>query len=581
MALDGVFLHSLLENMESILTDSKIDKINQPEKDEIIITLRKDRKNHKLLLSSSPKFPRMHFTEIHNENPLKAPMFLMVLRKYLIGGRIINVSQKDGDRVVTLTIESSDEMGFNSTYSLIIEIMGRHSNISLVRDRDNKVMESIKHITPNINSFRVLYPGVSYVYPPSSNKLNPFDLQRETFIQFIHENEFTFDESIFTKILTGVAKPLSKELFLITKDLSLDKGNELYEVIYNFFMNLASNIDFTIYKNNEGFYKDFYSYNLRKSLPDLQSVSYDSPSSMLDHFYSTKDRQDRLSKRSTDLQKLVHTNIERCLKKSKILNANLIESKDKESYKIKGDLLTSYIYNIKKGDENVELLNFYSEKEEYLTISLDIFKTPSENIQFFYKKYSKLKKSEEWAIDQLKRNDEESQYLNSVFTNIINADSYNEIEQIKNELIETGYIKYKHFKKGQKKIKDEQPLHFISSAGLDIYVGKNNIQNDYLSLKFAHRNDLWFHTKEIPGSHVIIRGITIDDKSIEEASIIAAFYSKAKNSSKVPVDYTEIRNIKKPNGAKPGMVIYFTNKTIYANPAEFENLNLDTTQSKK
>ncbi|PRR82940.1 Rqc2 family fibronectin-binding protein [Clostridium vincentii] len=581
MALDGVFLHSLLENMESILTDSKIDKINQPEKDEIIITLRKDRKNHKLLLSSSPKFPRMHFTEIHNENPLKAPMFLMVLRKYLIGGRIINVSQKDGDRVVTLTIESSDEMGFNSTYSLIIEIMGRHSNITLVRDRDNKVMESIKHITPNINSFRVLYPGVSYVYPPSSNKLNPFDLQRETFIQFIHENDFTFDENIFTKILTGVAKPLSKELFLNTKDLSLEKGNELYEVIHNFFMNLASNIDFTIYKNNEGFYKDFYSYNLRKSLPDLQSVSYDSPSSMLDHFYSTKDRQDRLSKRSTDLQKLVHTNIERCLKKSKILNANLIESKDKESYKIKGDLLTSYIYNIKKGDENVELLNFYSEKEEYLTISLDIFKTPSENIQSFYKKYSKLKKSEEWAIDQLKRNDEESQYLNSVFTNIINADSYNEIEQIKNELIETGYIKYKHLKKGQKKIKDEQPLHFISSAGLDIYVGKNNIQNDYLSLKFAHRNDLWFHTKEIPGSHVIIRGITIDDKSIEEASIIAAFYSKAKNSSKVPVDYTEIRNIKKPNGAKPGMVIYFTNKTIYANPAEFENLNLDTTQSKK
>ena len=453
MALDGVFLHSLLKNMESILTDSKIDKINQPEKDEIIITLRKDRKNHKLLLSSSPKFPRMHFTEIHNENPLKAPTFLMVLRKYLIGGRIINVSQKDGDRVVTLNIESSDEMGFNSTYSLIIEIMGRHSNISLVRDRDNKVMESIKHITPNINSFRVLYPGVSYVYPPSSNKLNPFNLQRETFINFLHENNFTFDENFFTKILTGVAKPLSKELFLNTKNLSLEKENELYEFIYNFFINLDNNIDFTIYKNTEGFYKDFYSYNLSKSLQDLQSVSYDSPSSMLDHFYNIKDKQDRLSKRSTDLQKLVHTNIERCIKKSKILNANLVESKDKDSYKIKGDLLTSYIYSIKKGDENVELLNFYSEKEEYLTIPLDIFKTPSENIQYFYKKYNKLKISEEWAINQLKSNEEELQYLNSVFTNIINADSYNEIEQIKNELIETGYIKYRTLKKGQKKLR--------------------------------------------------------------------------------------------------------------------------------
>jgi len=575
MALDGVFLHSLLKNMESILTDSKIDKINQPEKDEIIITLRKDRKNHKLLISSSPKFPRMHFTEIQNENPIKAPTFLMVLRKYLIGGRIINVSQKDGDRLVTLTIEASDEMGFNSTYSLIIEIMGRHSNVSLVRDRDNKVMESIKHITPNINSFRVLYPGVKYVYPPESNKLNPFNLQRERFIDFLHTNDFSFDENIFSQLLTGVAKPLSKELFLNINNLSLENADELYDFTHNFFISLDNNIDFRIYRNKEGFYKDFYSYNLSESLQELDSVSYDSPSGMLDHFYSTKDKQDRLSKRSTDLQKLVHTNIERCIKKSKILNTNLIECKDKDSYKIKGDLLTSYIYSIKKGDKEIELLNFYSEKEEYLTIQLDIFKTPSENIQKFYKKYNKLKISEEWAISQLKSNDEELQYLNSVFTNIINADSYNEIEQIKNELIETGYIKFRTAKKGTKKPKDEQPLHFISSTGFDIYVGKNNIQNDYLSLKFAHRNDLWLHTKEIPGSHVIIKGINIDDKTISEASIIAAYYSKAKNSSKVPVDYTEVRNIKKPNGSKPGMVIYFTNKTLYANPVEFDNLNID------
>jgi predicted ribosome quality control (RQC) complex YloA/Tae2 family protein len=576
MAFDGVFLHSLLKSMDSILIDSKIDKINQPEKDEIILTLRKDRKNHKLLISSSPKFPRIHFTEIHNENPVKAPTFLMVLRKYLIGGRIINISQKDGDRIVTLKIEASDEMGFNSIYSLIIEIMGRHSNISLVRDRDNKVMESIKHITPNINSFRVLYPGVNYVYPPESIKLNPFNLKKEDFFDFLHRKDFNYDEFFFTQLFTGVAKPLSKELFLNANNLSLEKENELYDFVYNFFANIDNNVDFSIYKNTEGFYKDFYSYNLCKSLQELESVSYDSPSGMLDHFYSMKDKQDRLSKRSTDLQKLVHTNIERCIKKSKILNANLIESKDKDSYKIKGDLLTSYIYSIKKGDKDIELLNFYSEKEEYLTIPLDILKTPSENIQKFYKKYNKLKISEEWAINQLKSNEAELLYLNSVFTNIINADSYNEIEQIKNELIETGYIKYRTLKKGQKKTKDEQPLHFISSTGFDIYVGKNNIQNDYLSLKFAHRNDLWLHTKEIPGSHVIIKGLNIDDKTIEEASIIAAFYSKAKNSSKVPVDYTEIRNLKKPNGAKPGMVIYFTNKTIYANPAEFSNLNLNT-----
>lgn len=576
MALDGIFLHSLLNNLKEILMDSKIDKINQPEKDEVIITIRKNRKNHKLLISASSKFPRIHFTNIVKENPLKAPMFLMVMRKYLIGGKIINVTQKDCDRIVIINIEASDEMGFNSIYSLIIEIMGRHSNITLVRDRDNKVMESIKHITPDINSYRVLYPGVNYIYPPDSHKLNPLDFTKDNLDNFINKNNIIFDNAFFFKTFTGISKILSEELFKEYSDIAISNLNttDIYNFMNNFSHTLSSNKTFYIYSDKNGIYKDFYCYNLKNIFNNYNHIIFDSPSDMLDNFFSMKDKQERLASRSTDLQKLIHTNIERCNKKSRILNDNIDEGAKKEIYKIKGDLLTSYIYTLKPGDKEISLLNFYSEEEEYLKIALDPYKSPSENIQKYYKKYNKLKKSEEWALEQLEKNEEELTYLNSVLTNIQNVDSYDEIDAIKSELMETGYIKFKASKKGTKKNKENKPLHFITSKGFDIYVGKNNIQNDYLSLKFAHKNDIWLHTKEIPGSHVIIKGFDIDDETLSEAAIIAAHYSKGKNNSKVAVDYTEIKNLRKPNGAKPGMVIYYTNKTIYVDPEKFDKLDI-------
>ena len=327
------------------------------------------------------------------------------------------------------------------------------------------------------------------------------------------------------------------------------------------------------HRNNK--YKDFYWCELKDTFKECGTITFEAPSEMLDNFFSTKDKQERLMSRSTDLQKLIHTNIERCNKKSKILNENIKEGQKKDIYKIKGDLLTSYIYTIKPGDKEVTLLNFYSEQEEYIKISLDPYKSPSENIQKYYKRYNKLKKSEEWAVEQLEKNEGELAYLNSVLTNIQNVDSYDEIDAIKAELMETGYIKFKSNKKGTKKNKNDNPLHFVTSKGFDIYVGKNNIQNDYLSLKFAHKNDIWLHTKDIPGSHVIIKSFEdVDDDTLSEAAIIAAHYSKAKNNSKVPVDYTEIKNLRKPNGAKPGMVIYYTNKTIYVDPEKFNTLNI-------
>lgn len=575
MALDGIFLHDLINNISNILLDSKIDKINQPEKDEIIINVRKNRQNYKLLISASSNFPRIHFSNITKTNPLKAPMFTMVLRKYLLGGKIISISQENGDRIVNLTIEATDEMGFNSSYSLIIEIMSRHSNITLIRNRDNKVMDSIKHVSADINSYRIILPGVTYINPPSKNKLDPYNFTYMDFERIINELNLQFNKDFFFNVFTGFSKPISNYLYNKNIGFTIDNLKEIYDFIYSYIKNLSLTQKYRIYTNENGVYKDFYSQDI--SSLNTNYIEFDNPSEMLDEFYSTKDKQDRLSSKSSNLQRLIHTNIDRCTKKEGVLNNTLKDCLKKDIYKVKGDLLTSFIYSIKKGDKYIILNNFYSEDNEEIKITLDENKSPSENVQKYYRKYNKLKKSEEMAKEQLLYNTEEIQYLTSVLTNIINAESYMEIEQIKEELIETEYIKSKgnnSNKKNIKKSKEGKPLHFISSKGIDIFVGKNNLQNDYLSLKFANKNDTWLHTKNIPGSHVIIKSSNIDNKTLEEAAIIAAYYSKNKSNSKVEVDYTDVKNLRKPNGAKPGMVIYYTNKTIIADPNLFSTLEI-------
>ena len=568
MALDGIYLYSLINELKDFAINSKIDKVNQPEKDEIILTLR-GKGTKKLLISSSSNYPRLHFTTINKINPLKAPVFCMVLRKYLIGGKIIDITQYSTDRIISIDIENKDELGFDSKYSLIVEIMARHSNITLVRKRDNKIMESIKHIHSNKNSYRVLYPGATFIMPPTSNKLNPFSFTKEELKNLLKEN-INFNESIFSKIITGVGKNLSNDLFIEYKnkfnDLTIDN---LSLFITDYFKNiLKDNKNILFFK--DGKVVDFYFKDLI-SLNNCEKKYFESHSDTLDNFYATKDKQDRLHSKGLDIQRLINTNIERCLKKIKILEKTLKECEAKEDYRIKGELLTSYIYGFKKGDKDVSVLNYYSENEEYLKISLDENKTPSENIQFYFKKYNKLKNAEEASINQLSINEDELNYLNSVLTSLETADNYADIEEIKKELIETGYVRFRK-EKNKNKIKTNKPLHFISSDGIDIYVGKNNIQNDYLTLKFAEKTDTWLHTKIIPGSHVIIKGKNIPESTLLEAATLAAFYSKGKNSTKVPVDYTLVKNVKKPSGAKPGMVIYSTNKTLYIDPPK--NINL-------
>ncbi|MGL4873661.1 MAG: Rqc2 family fibronectin-binding protein [Clostridium sp.] len=569
MALDGIFLNSLVSNLKECLIDGKIDKINQPEKDEIILTIRKNRKNLKLLISASPRFSRIHLTNIQKDNPLAAPLFTMVLRKYLISGTILDIIQIDGDRIVEILISSNDELGFNSQYSLIIEIMGRHSNITLVRKRDNKVMESIKHITPDINTFRVLYPGTSYVYPPKSQKLNPYNFTLDEFTPFVNTLE-SLNENFFSDTFAGISKPLSHELTkrLLDKKVDFKDITSLFNFCINIFLELKISKEFYIFTDLNGNFKDFHSIKFE----GFNYIPYDDAGILIEDFYFKKDKQDRLHNKSNDLSRFISTNIERCLKKERILTKQIEDSKEKEKFKIYGDLLTSYIYSIKEGMKEITLQNFYSESLEDIKIPLKVNKSPSQNIQNYYKKYNKMKKGEEEALIQLQKNEAELGYLNSVLTNLHNIEDYGEIDEIKSELMETGYLKFKKLKKTNNK--KSKPLHFISSQGIDIYVGKNNIQNDYLSLKFAKKSWIWMHAKDVPGSHVILCTDELLDKTLEEASVIAAYYSKAKTGTKVPVDYTFVKNLKKPTGSKMGMVIYHTNWTLYTEPSDFNTLKI-------
>jgi predicted ribosome quality control (RQC) complex YloA/Tae2 family protein len=565
MALDGIFIHSIIDELKNTLLNGRVEKVTQPEKDEIILSIKSERKTYKLLISASSVYPRIHLTKINKVNPIQPPMFCMVLRKHINTGRLINIRQLDADRVVFLDFEASDELGFNSVYTLIVEIMGRHSNITLIRQRDNFIMDSAKHITPAINTVRNIYPGIKYIFPPTSIKLSPFNFDYESLKSYITENNVKFDKNFFSKIFTGVSAQFSKELFYKFNDkenkLSFDNLSEICSF---------SETTFNKIKNNEYYFssyiingtpKDFYCEKLT-NLEGYEEKLYSSPSQLLEEFYFEKDKSDRLNNKSSDLQKLININLDRCNKKIEILKNSLDECSKKNTFKIYGELLTSKIYSLKKGDTCAKIENYYSENLEYIDIKLDSNKTPSENIQYYFKKYNKLKKTEEAAKTQMEIAENELQYLQSVMTNIKNVEDYVSIDEIKQELTETGYIKFK--KSTNKKIKPTKPMKFISSDGIEIYVGKNNFQNDYLTLKFADKRDIWMHTKDIPGSHVIVKNFgNIPDKTLEEAANLAAFYSKAKDSVKVPVDYTEIRNVHKPNGSKPGMVIYYTNKTVY------------------
>ncbi|QIB26267.1 Rqc2 family fibronectin-binding protein [Caloranaerobacter azorensis] len=583
MALDGIVIKAVINELKETILFGKIDKIYQPEKDEILINIRSN-KNYKLLISASSNNPRIYLTHHTKQNPINPPMFCMLLRKHLHSGKIINIYQPSLERIIVIEIESLDELGIKSVKQLIVEIMGKHSNIILVDKNNNKVIDAIKRISPDISSKRVILPGCKYAQPPSQDKTNPISINEKYFIQSINNanlGELTY--KFLYKNYMGISPLIAKEICYRAKIDDSTKIGELNEIKINdlskefmYVMDLVRKEIFTpniIIDTEKNKVVAFSSIDLTQ-YKNLTKKNFTSISQTLEEFYLTRDKSDRLKQKSSDLRKVINTKLERNITKLAKLKEELLEAKSKDKYKIYGDLITSNIYRIEKGQNEVELENFYSPDYSIVKIKLDPKLTPAQNAQKYYKKYNKLKIAEMTLQEQITKTEEEIKYLENILVCMENSSDIQELEEIRDELIKEGYIKgnNKNNKKSERII--SKPYHFISSDGYDIYVGKNNKQNDYLTLKFAEKNDIWLHTKDIPGSHVIIKsnGKNVPEKTILEAALLAAYYSKGKMSSNVPVDYTERKYVKKPKGSKPGMVIYVNNNTLYVTP-KIEEIN--------
>ncbi|SKA92489.1 Predicted component of the ribosome quality control (RQC) complex, YloA/Tae2 family, contains fibronectin-binding (FbpA) and DUF814 domains [Caloramator quimbayensis] len=570
MPLDGVFVNSIVKELSTII-NGKIDKIHQPSDYENILLVKKDKKTYKILLCSNPSYPRVHITENNYENPAAPPSFCMTLRKHLNGGKIADIYQVNFDRIIEFKIEGRDELGYPIIYFLIIEIMGKHSNIILLNEK-RYIIDSIKRITSDVNRYRQIIPGVEYICPPIGEKINPLEQNDESIINIF--SNFNSDKPVyklFTDSFLGVSKTLAYEICNNLANTKLkDLSNEqklLLNINFLYYMAKIRSYDYKyiiFYKETSMF--DYYVFELSE-YKNLKFELYESPSKVLDTFYGQRDLKDSLKQKYTSLFKLITNFIERTDKKIQIYKEKIEECSNFDIYKIYADILMANQYYIDLSSDKVELQNFYDPELKNIVIPIDVDVSPVQNAQNYYKRYNKEKNTLEITNKLLKDSIEEKQYLESILCNLENASDMDTIEEIKSELFELGYIKKK---KNNIKQKKSSPHHFKSSDGFDIYVGKNNFQNDYLTMKFAVGSDIWMHVKNIPGSHVIIKSKNgeVSDTALLEGALLAAFFSKAKNSSNVPVDYTEKKNVKKPSGAKPGMVIYYTNKTIYVTPNE-------------
>ena len=579
MALDGLVIHSLAHELTTKLVGVKIDRVHQPENDELVLYIRNNKENFKLVLSSSASNPRIYIAnDYKKENPIKAPMFCMLFRKYIQGGIITEISQINFERIIKISVESFDELKEKTTKDIYIEIMGRHSNIILVQN--SKIIDSIKRIPPSVSRVRQLLPNMTYELPPAQDKINPIKgTSIKSFINILREFDGPIYKGIYSKFL-GISPSVAKEIChranLNPNDNGNDKTRDELSVLYRIFSDLFTNIKKDEYNpcividENVDKVIDFSCINL-SYLDGNKFIKNDSISQIIEDYYKTKDFKERVHQRTADLRKSISIKLERLYHKQKKIEKELRDADNADEFKVKGELLTSYIYMIQKGMESVEVANFYDPNYSNIRIALNKNLTPSENAQKYFKKYNKLKTAKIELTSQIAICNEEIEYLENIMLGIENCENLEELDDIKDELIKLGYAKAPFRYKAKKDIDPTtKPNQFTSSDGFTILVGKNNKQNDYLTLRIADPEDLWMHTKNIPGSHVIIKcaGKEVPDNTLLEAATLAAYFSKARLSSQVPVDYTMKKHVKKPSGSKPGMVIYETNSTIYVTPTE-------------
>ena len=579
MALDGLVIHSLAHELTTKLVGGKIDRVHQPENDELVLYIRNNKENFKLVLSSSASNPRIYIAnDYKKENPIKAPMFCMLFRKYIQGGIITEISQINFERIIKISVESFDELKEKTTKDIYIEIMGRHSNIILVQN--SKIIDSIKRIPPSVSRVRQLLPNMTYELPPAQDKINPIKgTSIKSFINILREFDGPIYKGIYSKFL-GISPSVAKEIChranLNPNDNGNDKTRDELSVLYRIFSDLFTNIKKDEYNpcividENVDKVIDFSCINL-SYLDGNKFIKNDSISQIIEDYYKTKDFKERVHQRTADLRKSISIKLERLYHKQKKIEKELRDADNADEFKVKGELLTSYIYMIQKGMESVEVANFYDPNYSNIRIALNKNLTPSENAQKYFKKYNKLKTAKIELTSQIAICNEEIEYLENIMLGIENCENLEELDDIKDDLIKLGYAKAPFRYKAKKDIDPTtKPNQFTSSDGFTILVGKNNKQNDYLTLRIADPEDLWMHTKNIPGSHVIIKcaGKEVPDNTLLEAATLAAYFSKARLSSQVPVDYTMKKHVKKPSGSKPGMVIYETNSTIYVTPTE-------------
>lgn len=578
MALDAVCINAVCKELSEKIINGRIDKIHQPEKDEIILHIRTYSDNYRLVLSAGAAHPRIHLTEYQKKNPMTAPMFCMLLRKHLSGGKITGVEQIGFERIVKISVESYDELGDLTVKYMIAEIMGRNSNIILVSS-EGKILDSIKHVDFTVSSVRQVLPGLEYVLPPTQARTPLNEVSTATVLDFSLPR--TADR-ILMDAVSGISPLTAREVVyrafgrvdVNSDELNLNKQSALKAELIRFAQEIAAG-DFSpcvIREQDTGKLIDFSAIQIQQYETLAEVIPASTLSRAMDDFYHIRDMHERMRQKSADLVKLLNTVSERFSKKITILSRTLKDAENKDLYKIKGELITSNLYRIQDGDRELTAENYYDNMKE-IKIALSPALSPSQNAQKYFKKYNKAKTAEVEAAKQLKYAHEELDYIESTLSAVENAENETDLNEIRAELVREGYLKRRVNPKRQKK-KETVPMHFISSDGFDIYVGKNNTQNDYVTTKLANSSDLWFHTKNIHGSHVIIKlGLDKDvpPQTIAEAAGLAAYYSKARESSQVPVDYTQIKNVKKPNGAKPGMVIYDGYNTIYVTPRLIAN----------
>lgn len=574
MAFDGIVVGCLAKELSGLLAGGRIDKIYMPDRDSVIIAVRSLGKNYRLFLSSNPSMPRISLTEQTREYPANPPMFCMLLRKHLTGGRLLSVSQPGAERMVEFVFETRNELGDIVSRKLVVELMGRHSNIILVDDAD-KVLDCTRWVDASVSSVRTVLPGITYQPPPPQNKLSPYAAQEDDIKDIIMScpTDRKMDGFILEKI-AGFSPLLAREPVFraigntmafageLTNEMKRFVAEKLWEIILK-----IKGGEYTpglvLDENGNAF--DFSAIEIKQ----LTFKRVDIISTLLDSFYIDRELRGRMSQQSGDIMKIVTNLLERYARKAAILHEDIKKAEKKDKYRLYGDIITANIYKIKKGDRILRAENFYSENAEMIEIPLETELSPSENAQRYYQRYNKLKNTAVYAAEQLEKTMADIEYLRSVQMSLENCDNLKELSEIKSELVSEGYIK-RGKSNGKQKEKVASPDKFISSDGFEILVGKNNRQNDYLTLKLASGNDIWFHTKTIPGSHTVVisGGKKVPDSTLTEAAILAAYYSKARGSANVAVDYTKVKNVKKPAGAKAGMVIYVDYQTAYVTPDE-------------